>query len=174
MKICPVCKAEIEDGVKVCPICEAVLEEEAQAEPEKAPKKAFSQIVDEIWFKIRNPEDNTEDMDKEDADKNRVLALLSYIGILFLIPLIAGKNSKYTRYHTNQGIILCLYWLATMVVGSVVTVVLGATIILAPIAGIIGTLLSISTLLYMIFGIYNAATAKAKKLPFIGKFDILK
>ena len=165
MKTCPKCNAELQDDVKVCPICNEELE---------APKKAFSQIVDEIWYKIRNPEDDTDKMDKEDAEKNKILSLFSYIGILFLIPLLFAKDSKYAKYHTNQGIILCLYWLATVVVGSIVGFVLGFTVILAPIASIIATLLSISTILYMAFGIYNAVTGKAKKMPFIGNFQILK
>ena len=165
MKTCPKCNAELQDDVKVCPICNEELE---------APKKAFSQIVDEIWYKIRNPEDDTAEMDKEDAEKNKIISLFSYISILFLIPLLFAKDSKFAKYHVNQGFILWLYgiavWIANIIIGALVFIpVVGAIV-----ASVIPALLTLSNILLMVFGIYNAVTGKAKKLPFIGQFNIIK
>ena len=41
--------------------------------------------------------------DPNDVQSNKVMAILAYFGILFLIPLLAAKESAYARYHTNQG-----------------------------------------------------------------------
>ena len=42
--------------------------------------------------------------DPNDVQSNKVMAILAYFGILFLIPLLAAKESAYARYHTNQGL----------------------------------------------------------------------
>jgi hypothetical protein len=46
--------------------------------------------------------------DADDIEKNKVFAVLAYIGILFLVPLLAAPQSRFARYHTNQGIVLFL------------------------------------------------------------------
>lgn len=42
----------------------------------------------------------------EDVQQNKVFGILAYIGILFLVPLLAARDSQYARFHTNQGIVL--------------------------------------------------------------------
>ncbi|MFH0955918.1 MAG: hypothetical protein V1801_01735 [Candidatus Falkowbacteria bacterium] len=43
-----------------------------------------------------------------DIEKNKTVAALSYVWILFLIPLLGKKNSKFCQFHAKQGLILCL------------------------------------------------------------------
>lgn len=54
--------------------------------------------------------------DKKDIEDNRVIACLSYIGILFLIPLLAKRDSKYCQEHAKQGLVLFI----VMLVGSLI------------------------------------------------------
>lgn len=54
--------------------------------------------------------------DPKDVADNKLIATLSYIGILFLVPLLAKKESPFCQYHAKQGLVLCLTW----VVGSFV------------------------------------------------------
>src|SRR5436305_371519 len=54
-----------------------------------------------------------------DVEKNKVFAALAYLGLLFLVPLLAAKDSPFAKYHTNQGIAL---FLVTMVAYVVVVV----------------------------------------------------
>ncbi len=51
----------------------------------------------------------------------RGMSVLAYIGILFLIPLLACPNSRFARYHTNQGLVLFLLELAIGVVTGIFT-----------------------------------------------------
>jgi uncharacterized membrane protein len=44
--------------------------------------------------------------DERDAAENYTAAILSYIWILFLIPLLAKRNSKFCQFHAKQGLIL--------------------------------------------------------------------
>ena len=87
--------------------------------------------------------------------------MLAYI--IFLIPLLAAKDSKFARFHTNQGLVLFLCG----IIASVVAVIPVIGWIVAPIAGLVITVLAI-------IGIINALNGKAKELPVIGKFKILK
>jgi uncharacterized membrane protein len=100
--------------------------------------------------------------DPADIEKNKTIAGLAYI--IFFLPLLACPDSKYGRYHANQAL--------TLFIASV-----GGTIILS-IIPIIGWLLlpvfSIVILVFAIMGLVNGLGGKAKELPLIGKFKLLK
>lgn len=113
-----------------------------------------------------------EKFDEADIAANKVMAVLSYLGPLFLIPLLAAKNSKFARYHCNQGIIL---FIADVIYGLAVNIL---TAILPTILSIIVSLISsvggILIFVLAILGIVNACKGEAKPLPIIGGFSILK
>ncbi len=156
MPVCPKCGVEVAEDAKFCNICGAPLTEE-QPKPEE---KKFA--VDSVK-ELNNTKDTTAEFDPADIEKNKILCLFSYLGILFLIPLLACQDSKFARYHVNQGIIL---FLANLILSAVAIIP-----ILGWIAGGIG---SIIAFVLMIIGIINAVQGKAKELPIIGKFRLLK
>ena len=103
----------------------------------------------------------------KDITDNKVMAVLAYIGILFLIPLLAAPNSRFARFHANQGLVL---FLAEVVLGAA-----GGVLGLIPFVGwIISSAIGIVCLAFMIIGIVNAANGKAKELPLIGSFKLIK
>lgn len=113
--------------------------------------------------------------DPNDIEQNKVLSLFAYLEILFLIPLLAAPNSPYARFHTNQGLVLLL---ASIICGVVVGII-DTILFFVPVVGwIIGSLLigifSLVIFIFIILGIVNAVTGKAKELPLIGKIRILK
>ena len=89
------------------------------------------------------------------------MGLLAYI--LFFIPLLAAKDSPFARYHANQGLVLFICGL----ISSVLWIIPILGWIIAPILSIVITVLAV-------IGIINALNGKAKELPIIGKFKILK
>lgn len=108
--------------------------------------------------------------DAADIDQNKIYAMLAYIGILFLVPLLAAPQSRFARYHTNQGIVL---FLATLVVcgGSVVLAfipIIGCVAAILPFVAVLGALV------LMVMGIINAASGLFKPLPLIGHFELIK
>ena len=115
-----------------------------------------------------------------DIQNNKALAVLSYIGIFVLIPIFAGKNSPYARYHANQGLVLFLAEIIWWVFCSIINLALGFLDIFGPlfwiihsvVDGILG-ILSLAFLALVIYGIVNAVTGKAKPLPFLGRFTLL-
>ena len=153
MLTCKQCGTQVEDGVMNCTNCGAPIESPVQQ----------NQPVDlsEKFNEFNNTADTTSEYDAQDIEKNKVMAVLAYI--LFFIPLLAAKDSKFARFHTNQGLVLFLGG----IIASVVAVIPVIGWIVAPIAGLVITVLAI-------IGILNALNGRAKELPVIGKFKILK
>lgn len=103
------------------------------------------------------------------------VSLLAYWSILFFVPLVAYKDSKFARFHAGQGLNLLLlsvaYWIVTMIltaIFSAISIGLGVAI---------GSLLSIAGLVIpvlMILGIVNVCKGQMKPLPVIGNISIIK
>lgn len=116
---------------------------------------------------------------QQDVEQNKVMAVLAYFGILVLIPILAAKESKFARFHANQGLILLITGVATGVVYSifVLVVIKIESFISYVLAGIVGIALGLAWLLLLvlaIIGIINAVKGEFKQLPLIGQFQILK
>lgn len=130
--------------------------------------------------KITNTADTTAEFDQSDILQNKIMAILSYICVcsipLFLIPLLAAKNSKFARFHTNQGLVLWIANIAVSIVMGIISFIIGllGVELLSGLVSLISGLISIFFLVLMILGIVNAATGKAKELPIIGKIKLLK
>lgn len=156
MAFCTKCGAEVADGQKVCTACGAQMEVKANAQFD----------VNEAVSKVLDTADTTAEYDAADIANNKVWAILSYIFILFLLPLFIAKDSKFAHFHASQGLNLCILDIACGVVGFILGFI--------PIVGtVVGILLSLVVLAFMVLGIVNAATGKAKELPVIGQFHII-
>ena len=51
-------------------------------------------------------DENAPKINDPDIEANKTVAALSYISILFLVPLLAKKDSKFSQFHAKQGLIL--------------------------------------------------------------------
>ena len=98
----------------------------------------------------------------EDIEKNKTMAGLAYL--LFFLPLITCPESRYAKFHANQALIL-------LIVGIAGNVILG---IIPVIGWMLMPIFGIGVLILGIMGLVNGFGGKAKRLPLIGKFDILK
>ncbi|NLV15588.1 MAG: hypothetical protein GXY50_00020 [Syntrophomonadaceae bacterium] len=98
----------------------------------------------------------------EDIEKNKIMAGLAYL--LFFLPLIVCPDSKYAKFHANQGLLLLITGIAGNVILTIIPVI---GWMLLPFFGI-------GVLVLAIIGLINGFGGKAKPLPLIGKFTILK
>lgn len=57
--------------------------------------------------------------DPKDIEANKGITVLSYIGILCLVPLLANKESKFAQAHAKQGLALFLLAIVAGVVSAV-------------------------------------------------------
>ncbi len=181
MAFCSNCGKELKENDRFCPFCGKAVESQ-NTNTYSAPKGGgFSDKFDEY----ASAEDKTFEFDPMDISDNKVFALLSYIGILVLVPLIAAPKSKFARFHANQGLVLLI---GEVAYGTVRGVLLGVLKLLRQITifggalfgpvywvvNILTGVLSLAFLVFAIVGIINAAQGKAKELPVISKFKILK
>ncbi|MFC4597403.1 DUF4870 domain-containing protein [Cohnella hongkongensis] len=111
---------------------------------------------------MNGPHTELQQAEPTDIADNKGMAILAYI--LFFVPLLAVKQSKYAMYHANQGLTLFLTLVVVNIVSSII-----------PIIGwlLIGPLANLCVFILAILGILNAAGGKCKPLPLIGGFRIL-
>ena len=97
----------------------------------------------------------------------KAMSALAYLWILFFLPLVVCPDSKFGRYHANQGLVLLL----TTIVANVI----GAVLRLIPTVGwILQLVLNVAMVVLMIFGIVNACNGETKPLPIIGGLTLIK
>ncbi len=123
---------------------------------------------------LNNTADTTSEYDPQDIEKNKFMAILAYFGILVIIPILSAKDSKFARFHSNQGLILCIVAILYSVCYSILSsVILSISWHLYWLVSLIG-ILSFALLIWFVIGIINAANGKAKELPLIGHYKLLK
>lgn len=144
-KFCQSCGKSLDDNAQFCDGCGATVGA-AAPNPAAAPGAAGS--AQEVF-------------DPADIEKNKAMAGLAYI--IFFLPLIACPDSKFARFHANQALMVVLLIIAASI------------IMIIPILGwIVGFVAYIFAGVIGIMGLINGFTGKAKRLPLIGKFNIIK
>lgn len=153
----------MEDNAKFCPSCGAPVNEAPKTENQGEQNKN-----ENFFTQLNDTPDTTADYTKEDIDKNKVMGVLAYLGLLVLVPLLAAKDSKFARFHSNQGLVLLIAEGICSVLSAILSLI-PFWLIRLPIY-----LVQIALFVLAIIGIVNAASGKAKELPLIGKITILK
>ena len=169
MAYCGKCGNQIDEGVKFCPACGAALQ---VAQPETVQPEPQQPV---------QPEPTAEEKLQQATQTIDSMALLSYFGILVLVPIFAAKHSPFVRYHANQGVVLLLAMLGYSIADGIVTAILRAILykglglwsIYSMCSSIIN-LLYVGFTIFAIIGIINVLNGRAKDLPIIGKYRVLK
>jgi len=110
----------------------------------------------------RNDTGNHGGASSADANENKWVAVAAYI--LFFVPLLAARESRFAMYHANQGLVLLLLAFACNIVLSLIPFI---GWILLPLANLL-------TFVLAIIGIINAYNGQMKPLPLIGTISIIK
>lgn len=68
-----------------------------------------------------SPKSSTDNMSdqQKDIEQNKVMAVIAYLWIFCLIPLVAKKDSPYAQFHAKQGVVLALAWFIIWIVGII-------------------------------------------------------
>jgi uncharacterized membrane protein len=85
----------------------------------------------------------------EEIEDGKVFAGIGYLGILFLIPLLAKPDNKFCRAHAKQGLVLCIAFILAVI-------------------PFIGWLWGVFCLVCMVIGLINGFSGKYAKLPLFG------
>lgn len=163
MAFCRQCGTQFEDGTRFCPSCGASV----SARTEEARRAAPSYTPPVVPGAQGRG-------DIRDAQDNKAMAILAYISFLVFIPMFAAKESKFARFHANQGLVLFIieaaYGILYAILSAIIFAISWRLLFIVTIIGI----LSIAFLVLAIIGIVNASKGEKKELPVIGKIRILK
>lgn len=99
--------------------------------------------------------------DPKDVEDNKVIAALSYVSLLCLIPLLVKKDSRFCQEHGKQGLVLFILEVAIWIVGMLIPFL--GWFIIAPFGTILVVVLAI-------IGIINALSGKFWEIPVIGQY----
>ncbi len=94
-------------------------------------------------------------------ETNKWICASAYI--FFFIPLIADSENQTYKFHANQGLLIALMGVATVLLGWI------------PIIGwILAIIAPLVLLVFAIIGIVNALNENEKELPLVGSMRIIK
>ncbi len=169
MAFCPSCGSQLNDGTKFCPSCGAAQAVNTGSTANTGNTNQTQGI---------NIVDSTGAYDKNDIEKNKILCAISYVGVLFFLPLVACPESRFGKFHANQALILLIASaILSIAGGAAYTIIWAIPFIPDFIKQLIDTALDLvlwaAPVAAMIFGIVNAAQGKAREIPLIGKFNLI-
>lgn len=163
MAFCGNCGAQLPEDAKFCISCGNAVNASSNTEAEQQQQYAQPQYQEPVQS------------DEADISENKAMGILAYISWLVLVPLFAAKESKFARFHTNQGLVLAISESAYAVTALIVVELFS---LISWWLGLVMTVLFwIAAPLFVVFtilGIVNAAHGRCKELPIIGKFRIIK
>lgn len=159
MAFCGNCGTNFEDGAVRCPSCSAAAPQAQQSQPTPPVSAAGAAPTSEA----------------ADAQQNKMMGILAYLGILVLIPIFGAPQSKFARYHANQGLINCIAAIAYGILSGILrSVFYGVSWRLGYTIGNILSIISLVFVVLAIIGIMNVTKGEKKPLPVIGGITILK
>lgn len=207
MKFCGKCGTQVDDNIQFCPSCGNSMGQPAQQpqQPQQnqnygavppmgapAQQQNTAQGGKNFFQKLLDTPDYTAQFDPADVQSTKGASIAAYFGILFFVPLAVNGNSKYGRFHANQGLV---FLIASAILGVVsfliqllfnsifvseVTVWGVGTGVYATngfghfLSGLFGFVLALPSLAWFILGLINSINGRAKELPIIGKLRIIK
>ena len=178
MAYCNQCGKPNESGSRFCSSCGAPLEKVYRAVGQKQAKRSFGERFSDfwngvfgVWFKYA---DTSYNYKEEDRQQNRHVALLSYIHVLVLVPLVSMRESPFTQYHANLGLNLLVWEIAAEVVWYLLLHFFGWIPVLGWILWILRAATALVFIGISLFGIRSALKGNARELEFFRVFHMIK
>lgn len=120
---------------------------------------------------------NQEEKSEADLGNHRAMAILAYIPVLVIVPLVFGQQSRFVRYHTNQGFILflleALRWGIMRVLYTGLPLMFQSHPMLS-FFGFVNGVISFLFLALAIVGVLHVASGHCEELPVIGKYRVIE
>lgn len=174
MAYCYYCGAQLGSHDKYCGNCGHKVKKQNEVAMEDL---SFNQKIVRSFQKVMDTPDHTNEFGDEDIEIGQNFAMFSYLGPLILVPVIAVRGSRYTKFHIGQGLNLFL----GLLIYSIVLALFYVLTSWIPMFGnffiavydIMEALGIIAAVLLAVKGIQNSNNGKARELPFIGRINLV-
>ncbi len=115
-------------------------------------------------------------MDQKHIEEGKGIAWLSYLGILFVIPLITHRDNPYVIHHVKQGIGVFALWVVWTLWGIISWVLQmavsqfsdTATCCTGPLFSLVGLAIAVFALVLSVIGIVKALSGELWVAPVVG------
>ncbi len=81
---------------------------------------------------------------KKDIDDGKSIAWLSYLGLLFLIPLLVKPENSFCKHHAKQGLVITLLWIVVLILSPFINILDSLAFLAIIVISIIGIVQSLS------------------------------
>lgn len=104
-----------------------------------------------------------------ETTENKVMGVISYLGVLVIIPILIGPKDAFVRNHINQGLVLCIIRTMSFIIIRLIGWIPIVGGLLEFMLGFIEGL----TLVCAIVGIIYAVLGRTIKFPIIGDIELI-
>jgi uncharacterized membrane protein len=94
----------------------------------------------------------------KNTQENRIVAAISYIPLLFLVPLLWKTDSDFAQFHGKQGLVLFIAWFILWVVG------------LIPVIGLLALLGYLLLIVVAVIAFVRALLGQRWEIPLIAPY----
>lgn len=112
-------------------------------------------------------------VDPEDARKYKIVSMIGYLWVLFIIPLIFARKSPFARFHGNQSLTLFIvgtfWWMIVVMLQFFAALGFSGDWM----SYLVGSMFVVP-FIFSALGMINAGQGNAIPLPVIGKLTIIK
>lgn len=180
MAYCVKCGARVDDDCKFCTECGAQMpntgtQDNFRTAATQEYTYGSTYDGDDTYASNHAYSQSGDYFDEQEVKKNKGMGVLSYLGILVFIPLIAGdKRSEYVRFHSNQGLVLFIVNVIIDFLDGDWVYRLHSLFNLGSVFEKVFDIIGLVLFIMMIVGIVAACKGERRELPVIGKIRILK
>ncbi len=105
------------------------------------------------------------------SDNRTIMIVLSYLGLLALIPLLVEKEDREVQWHAKHGLVLAVTWIVLFIGLQIVGMILGAiTGGLGCLVALLFPLVAIAVLVIHILCIVKGVKGERFLLPVVSEF----
>ncbi len=164
MITCTKCGTKYSDDAPSCPYCGTPQDLRQQTPTYAAPSEYY----------------------REDSN-DKVMGILSYCGLLCLIPMFTAKDSEFVRYHVKQGATICFFSIIYSFINFLLTIIVNVIFppfyqndivgwVSNPVASVINTTLSLVHIFFLVLalmGISSVLQKQTKEIPIVCKITFV-
>lgn len=103
----------------------------------------------------------------KEIEEGKVLAVIGYLWVLFLLPLLLQRQNRFAQFHGRQGLVLFIFWLLIWVVFFLILSHIPFVGIAFRIIGYFGYL---AYAILALIGLIKAASGECWRLPVLGVY----